>query len=358
MKSPTPPPTAPTPYTQPSVSPDPAPSAAAPTPANQPPLPPRAAIKRYLIPLILLFVLVVAAVIGLGLLHRSLQSDDHTTTIFPDQSDGTSDQSTAASDSDTADQPTTPALIDFQPLLGQWVADTRRSSQIDLGVMIYDLDHQTVVGSYQPDTVFNSASIYKLFYAYDGYREIAAGRDSADAYFITTADKGDLTLGACLDLIIRESYNGCADPLRSDPDRTARVEALISDLGLTNTTNAGLYSSARDLTRLLQLYWEHPDLTADQWTAIQDSLLNQPPTAYDWRQGLPAGFTTAEVYNKVGWAWNGSYWSVYNDAAIVVFPEQQRHYLIVVLTEGISSAVPTPIIQLGQAIEAAVLSAS
>lgn len=358
MKPTTPPPAAPTPATQPSVSPDPAPSAAAPTPANQPPLPPRAAIKRYLIPLILLFVLVVAAVIGLGLLHRSLQTDDHTTTIFPDQSDGTSDQSTAASDSDATDQPTTPALIDFQPLLDQWVADTHVNSQIDLGVMIYNLDHQTVVGSYQPDTVFNSASIYKLFYAYDGYREIAAGRDSADAYFITTADKGDLTLGACLDLIIRESYNGCADPLRSDPDRTARVEALISDLGLTSTTNAGLYSSARDLTRLLQLYWEHPDLTTDQWTAIQDSLLNQPPTAYDWRQGLPAGFTTAEVYNKVGWAWNGSYWSVYNDAAIVVFPEQQRHYLIVVLTEGISSAVPTPIIQLGQAIEAAVLSAS
>lgn len=358
MKSPTPPPTAPTPASQPSAVPDPAPSAAAPDSGTQPPLPPRAAIKRYLVPLILLFILVVAAVIGLGLLHRALQSDDHTTTIFPDQSDGTSDQSTATSDSDATDQSTTPALIDFQPLLDQWIADTRGSSQIDLGVMIYDLDHQTVVGSYQPDAVFNAASIYKLFYAYDGYREIAAGRDSADAHFITTADKGDLTLGACLDLIIRESYNGCADPLRSDPDRTARVEALISDLGLTNTANAGLYSSARDLTRLLQLYWEHPDLTADQWTTIQDSLLNQPPTTYDWRQGLPAGFTTAEVYNKVGWAWNGSYWSVYNDAAIVVFPEQHRHYLVVVLTEGISSAVPTPITQLGHAIEAAVLSSS
>ena len=358
MKSPTQPPTAPTPANQPSAAPDPAPSAAAPDSPTQPPLPPRAAIKRYLIPLILLFVLVVAAVIGLGLLHRSLQSDDHTTTIFPDQSDGTSNQSAAASDSDATDQSTTPTLIDFQPLLDQWVADTRKNSQIDLGVMIYDLDHQAVVGSYQPDTVFNTASIYKLSYAYDGYREIAAGRDSADAYFITIADKGDLTLGACLDLIIRESYNGCADPLRGDPDRTARVEALISDLGLTNTTNAGLYSSARDLTRLLQLYWEHPDLTADQWATIQDSLLNQPPTTYDWRQGLPAGFTTAEVYNKVGWAWNGSYWSVYNDAAIVVFPEQHRHYLVVILTEGISSAVPTPITQLGHAIEAAVLSSS
>lgn len=358
MKSPTSPPTAPTPASQPSAAPDPAPSAAAPDSDTQPPLPPRAAIKRYLIPLILLLVLVITAVIGLGLLHRALQSDDHTTTIFPDQSDGTSDQSAPAPDSDATNQSITPALIDFQPLLDQWIADIRGSSQIDLGVMIYDLDHQAVVGSYQPDTVFNAASIYKLFYAYDGYREIAAGRDSADAYFITTADKGDLTLGACLDLIIRESYNGCADPLRSDPDRTARVQALISDLGLTNTTNAGLYSSARDLTRLLQLYWKHPDLTADQWTAIQDSLLNQPPTTYDWRQGLPAGFTTAEVYNKVGWAWNGSYWSVYNDAAIVVFPEQHRHYLVVVLTEGISNAVPTPIIQLGQAIEAAVLSAS
>ena len=52
------------------------------------------------------------------------------------------------------------------------------------------------------------------------------------------------------------------------------------------------------------------------------------------------------------------HWSAYNDAAIVVFPEQHRHYLVVILTEGIGSAVPTPIIQLGQAIEAAVLSSS
>ena len=364
MKPTTPSPTAPTPAAQPPTSPDSTPSPTAPTPAAQPPLTPRAAIKRHLTPLIALFVLVVAAVIGLGLLHRSLQPDDQTTTIFPDEPSqpSTPDDSITPDNSDQSDAP---SLLDLQPVVDQWVAETRTNSRIDLGVMIYDLDHQATVGSYQPDAIFNAASIYKLFYVYDGYREIAAGRADADAYFTTTA-KGDLTLGVCLDLMIRESYNGCADLMYSDPERTARVETLIADLDLAHTSAAGLYSSARDLIRLLQLYWEHPDLTADQWLVIQDSMLNQPatPSVYnpnsldDWRQGLPAGFTTATVYDKVGWAWNGSYWSVYNDAAIVVFPEQNRHYLIVVLTEGLDGPTPTAIVHLGQLIESAVLSAS
>lgn len=318
--------------------------------------------KRYLIPLIILFLLTVSSVIGLGLLHQALRTEGETTTIFPD-----SDQTTDSTDPTTCDTTTDlPTIIDFQSLIDQWVADTVISSRIDVGVVIYDLDHQTTVGAYQADTVFNAASIYKLFYAYDGYREISANRDSANSYFITTADKGDLTLGDCLDLIMRESYNGCAEPLRNDSSRTARVEALISELDLTNTTGAGLYSTANDLAALLKLYWEHPDLTADQWLKLQDSMLNQPPTPSvynydaidDWRQGLPAGFTTAEVYNKVGWAWNGSCWSVYDDAAIVVFPEQNRHYIVVALTEGLAGPIPTPLVQLGQLIETTVLSAN
>ena len=196
------------------------------------------AIKRYLIPLILLFVLVVAAVIGLGLLHRSLQSDDHTTTIFPDQPDDASDQSAAAPNPDTTDQPTTPVLIDFQPLLDQWVADTRGSSQIDLGVMIYDLDHQTVVGSYQPDTVFNSASIYKLFYAYDGYREIAAGRDSADAYFITTADNSTGNTPTSPPTNGRPSKTLCSTN-RPPPTTGVRVSPPVSPPQKFTTKSAG-----------------------------------------------------------------------------------------------------------------------
>ena len=70
---------------------------------------------------------------------------------------------------------------------------------------------------------------------------------------------------------------------------------------------------------------------------IKDSFLNQPATTYNWRQGLPSGFSKANVYNKVGWAYNadGGYWNIYHDAAIVEFPESNRHFIVVVMTNQV-----------------------
>lgn len=247
----------------------------------------------------------------------------------------------------------TPDFIDLQPTVDAWIASLPRS--VNVGLMIYDLDHQQVAGSYNPNEPFNSASIYKLFFVYDGYRQIMNGEANANDYFTSTYDKGALTLGQCLDLMIRESYNGCADPMRADNARWARVEAMYDELGLQNTSSAGLYSSANDLTELLKLYWNHADLSPELWTAIQDSMLVQPITTYNWRQGLPSGFQVGQVYDKVGWNWTGSVWSTYNDAAIVEFPEQNRHYIIVVMTENLPTRVPTAIVELGTMLENAIL---
>ena len=71
---------------------------------------------------------------------------------------------------------------------------------------------------------------------------------------------------------------------------------------------------------------------------MKDSFLNQPVTEYDWRQGLPSGFSDAvNVYNKVGWAYNdeGEVWDIYNDAAIIEFPEKDRHFIVVVMTNKV-----------------------
>ena len=84
-------------------------------------------------------------------------------------------------------------------------------------------------------------------------------------------------------------------------------------------------------------------------------MLNQPPTEYDWRQGLPAGFNHALVYDKVGWLWNQSYWAEYNDLAILEFPESNRHYAIAVMTEGLPDE--KPLVTLGNQIEEAILTA-
>lgn len=245
--------------------------------------------------------------------------------------------------------PVTPEFIDLQPVVDQWANNTAG----DKAVMIYDLDNDQLAASFNPDEVFNMASVYKLFFVYDGYRRISDGSDNPTTIVANTADKGELSLSTCLDLMIRESYNGCADPIRADTERFNRVEGIISDLGLTRTTGAGLYSTAADITDFMKVLWQHGGFDVASWNQLLDSMLNQPSTTYVWRQGLPSGFTVAEVYDKVGWSYTGSFWSVYNDVAFVVFPEQNRHYIITVLTSGL----PTyqPLVQLGTAIEDAIL---
>lgn len=278
------------------------------------------------------------------LLHSS-NSEQNTLTDkdnIPASSDNISENNT----------PTTPTFINLQPTIDAWASTMPGNA----GVMIYDLDNQKIAAEYNADEIFNMASVYKLFFVYDGYQQIDAGNDDSSA--VVTYDRskgGNLSLGTCLDLMVRESYNPCADPIRANEERYMRVENFINSTGLTQTSSAGLYSSARDITTFMQILWQHQGIDEENWNKLLDSMLNQPITTYDWRQGLPAGFNVAKVYDKVGWNYTGSYWSIYNDVAFVEFPEQNRHYIIVVLTEGIRSHTPTPMIELGQAIEQAVL---
>ena len=92
---------------------------------------------------------------------------------------------------------------------------------------------------------------------------------------------------------------------------------------------------------IMKRFYEHPDFDDPELlTAMWDSFLNQPKTTYEWRQGLPSGFSRAAVYNKVGWAYNaeGKYWNIYHDAAIVKFPLKDgttRDFIVVVMTNKI-----------------------
>lgn len=277
--------------------------------------------------------------------------------------------SVASGSSQIADNPEPPAeqapeFINLQTVVDAW----RKTTSANIGLMIYDLDNARVAASHQPDKSFNVASVYKLFFVYDGYRQIESGAVSANSRYVTTSDyrAGTYTYGECLDLAIRESYNGCADKLRSDKSAYTRVNALIKELSLKRTTNAGLSSTAADITELLKLYYAHSDLSDENWQKIADSMLNQPATkvsddtTYDWRQGFPSGFSSqVNVYDKVGWAWDkaAETWTTYADAAIVEFPEENRHYIVVVLTSNLRGHDPVALKNLGMRLENAVLKA-
>lgn len=305
---------------------------------------------KYWLPALLIFLLVAGVSIGataLWINHGAEESKE---------ADNDGSETKNNEEDIEPEGPVVPGFINLQPTVDNWLSTLPEGAKV--GLMIYDLDNEKIAAEYQPNAVFNAASIYKLLFVYDGYRQVASGAESADKFFVTASDNfhsGPLTFGDCLDLMIRESYNTCADPMRSDPARFARAEALAAELGLTNTSSAGLYSSAADLTELLKLYYTHPDLSEELWVKIQDSMLNQPKTTYNWRQGLPTGFTnpSVKVYDKVGWNWTGDYWDPYDDAAIVEFTEQGRHYIVVVMTRFLPDVAP--LVKLGQMIEAAVL---
>lgn len=63
-------------------------------------------------------------------------------------------------------EPELPAEIDFQTTVDNWA----NAVGGDKGVIIYDLDLDKVAGTYNADAKFQTASIYKLFVVYEGYR--------------------------------------------------------------------------------------------------------------------------------------------------------------------------------------------
>lgn len=228
--------------------------------------------------------------------------------------------------------------IDLQGVVENWAAKTPGQ----VAVEVYDLNYGRVAASYQADAVMSPKSLYKLFYAYDGHTQISMGTEDPNQPYL-----GESTLGYCLDVMIRNSDNPCAEAMLDDPARSRRVGEMVANLGLGRTSSNGLSTSAHDVSLLMQRYVAHPEWSGDVWTKFLDSALRQPASM---RRGLPSGFQKATIYNKTGFGPNsGGY--VYNDAAIVEFAGGRR-YIVVVMTEG---ATVASLANLGSALEKAML---
>ena len=223
-----------------------------------------------------------------------------------------------------------PTRIDFQPVVDQWVSSTSGNRS----VIIYDVKRDEIVGSYNPDASYNTASLYKLFVVYEGYKRINSGEwDPGEI-----AGATQKTILECLDLAIRESYSPCAETLWNMIGREGLNQILENDYDIHNSTISSLLSNPNDILAIMKLFYKLPDsLNSDYATRLKDSFLNQPPTTYNWRQGLPSGFSSANVYDKVGWDYNpdGKYWNIYNEAAIVDFPDDDRTFIVVVMTNRV-----------------------
>jgi hypothetical protein len=231
----------------------------------------------------------------------------------------------------------------FQPAIDTFVQNTTGNRS----VLIYDIERKENVGSYNVTEAYGTASLYKLFVVYEGYRRLENGIWDANS----VAGSTGRTILDCLDLAIRESYSPCAETLWAMIGHSELDTIIKNDFKITNSNISNLVSNTEDIMSMMLLFYNHPDIKNETYIArIKDSFLNQPITTYNWRQGLPSGFTRTNVYNKVGWDYNPSIsnWNIYHDAAILEFPEENRHFAIVVMTNRVPFQ---KISELGSAIE-------
>ncbi len=225
--------------------------------------------------------------------------------------------STSSSASITTKKPI--KTYDLQPTIDKWAASQNGSAS----VVVYDIQNQHYIGKINTDAQFFTASIYKLFVAYEGYLAIQNGKYSADDPYLT-----GYTRGQCLDAMIRDSYSPCAEKMWNELGKEA-ITNKLKTYGIENTSMSGLYTTAQDVSLLLKRLYEKKELNQTNTDKFLDSMKNQDSK---YRRGLPAGFADSTVYNKVGWNEDIEW----HDASIVTL-ENGNSYIIVVLSKNVGS---------------------
>lgn len=242
---------------------------------------------------------------------------------------GNSTPITTQQDTNAETKPSFP-FIDLQSTVDTWAA--RQSGTAS--VYIYDLANKKVAAQLEPNRQYFTASIYKIYVAYEGYQKIADGTYSFNDTYLTGYNRGQ-----CLDAMIRASYSPCGEKMWVELGKE-KLTNKLKTYGINNTSMVGLNTTAHDAGILLQRLFEKRDLTQEHTSLYLDSMKNQDAK---YRRGLPSGFTKSKVYNKVGWNEDIEW----HDTAIVTLPNG-RSYVICVLTQHVGYS---NIKQLGQAIE-------
>ena len=219
---------------------------------------------------------------------------------------------------DTLAVPEQPKKIcNLQPVIDTWLTEQSGTA----GIVVYDLQSDSCVGRHHEDSVFFSASIYKLFVAYEGYLAIQQGMLKGGASSYENRNREE-----CLDAMIRSSDSPCGQRVLAELGGS-KLDEKLKSYGIVNTSLKGLKTTAADVAVLLKKIHMRAELSAQNTDKLLNSMLDQPAL---FRSGLPRGFRGAIVHNKVGWneplEWH--------DAALVTL-DGERSYAVVVLTRNI-----------------------
>jgi len=260
---------------------------------------------------------IAAAVVIVGLVTWLVFFKGH-----PDKADTSSQQQTSNSTNEQSAAEAKPPLVNLQPVVDQWVA----KQSATYGIVVYDPANQQIIASKNPDEKMFAASLYKIFVAYLALVDFQSGAQNPDETLT-----GGFTRKECVDKMIRESHSPCGEAMMADMGQEA-LRKRVSDMGIKNTTFAGITTTARDSALILQYILEAKDLNVENTAFLKDAMRVQDQK---WRNGLAKGAPEATWETKVGWNEQENY----HDIGIMTLPSG-RQYIVAILSEGQGKSTP------------------
>jgi beta-lactamase class A len=186
----------------------------------------------------------------------------------------------------------------------------------------YSIDFRTLNGnisaSLSPYRLLPSVGVYRLYIASLVYGRVTAGSTS-----LSSLTQTGQTVDICLDLMIRESDDGCTNALGALVGWGAS-DSLLKAQGFSSTTltEGASLTTANDMSN-----WMVKLLQGSITAPWQADSLTTAMTRQVFRQGIPAGSIGITVADKLG-----IYGRISNDAGIIYHPNGT--YVLSVLSEG------------------------
>lgn len=222
----------------------------------------------------------------------------------------------------------------LQKIVEDW-ASPKLTDSSRASVVLMDEDGELLAG-FKIESQYFGASIYKIFVAYEGYRQLDAELVNPNESY-----QGGRTRLECLDAMIRDSDSPCGEKLWDELGKENLTDILVS-YGILNTSMTALSTTAEDAGKMLARISRGEGLTESSKQRYLSSMETQDAL---YRRGFPSGTSTAvTVFNKVGW----NEQQEWHDVGIIETADGRR-LIYAVMTENIGSK---QIAQLAKEIEA------
>lgn len=212
------------------------------------------------------------------------------------------------------------AEVDKQTIQGI-VNDWANKYKGNASVYITDTKTGEVLATSDENRQYFTASMYKMYVAYLTLQDVDAGLKSFSDPSAEGKSRKD-----CLYYMIQESNSACAERMMGELTRV-RMDERLAALGATHTQIVALKTTAKDAAVIARKIALGEGLSAESAAFLQGAMRDQK-----FRGGLPKGFSTSEVQDKVGYNKHVYGW---HDTGNVTPNANKRTFTVSVFSEHI-----------------------